>query len=494
MKKLLFGLLFLTGAVCFAAMGTINNNTGSVVIGEVDAVGPADIDEAASGGPLRLGAEYEVLGSLSTVDTAGDIQGLKSTNAGVLLMNQSDGTNVMPTMDAVARAGYCSITDGTNTLPTMDAQARPGFVTLTDGASEVDVIGTINSVKTDLSSVAGIVTSTSSGNKDTGTQRVAIATDDINMAAIKTAVEIIDNPVAVLGTATYTEATTSGGIIGAVRNDTLATLANTDNEVAPLQVNEDGALYVKDVGGASVLPATHRGGVAQDFAVAFTSNVTVTCSGAPFTVDDANGFISYIYYRPTGGSWQAPIINGISGASITSATNVITIAGAGTPFAASDEYLVGIVYQEKGYDSSLDVKKVVEQAPLWARYTSLESYTTFAADDATFDEGTVIDVQGYNTLNLYYSKSASDADNSYLKVVCLESAASAVDYQEVSIGSPAGGVTVITQNVYERDKAALVEMLSIPTLGCPFIRLDQAKVTDTGTDSTFTTKISKSYL
>jgi len=67
-----------------------------------------------------------------------------------------------------------------------------------------------------------------------------------------TALQLIDNPVKVLGTATYTEGGTSGNVIGVVRNDTLATLVNTDNEIAPLQVNSDGALYAEI---SSALPA-----------------------------------------------------------------------------------------------------------------------------------------------------------------------------------------------------------------------------------------------
>lgn len=67
-----------------------------------------------------------------------------------------------------------------------------------------------------------------------------------------TALQLIDNTVAVLGTATYSEATTSGNVIGVVRNDTLAALADTDNEIAPLQVNASGALYVEV---SSALPA-----------------------------------------------------------------------------------------------------------------------------------------------------------------------------------------------------------------------------------------------
>ena len=48
---------------------------------------------------------------------------------------------------------------------------------------------------------------------------------------------------ATLGTTTYSETATKGITVGVVRNDTLAALAGTDNEIAPLQVNKSGALY-----------------------------------------------------------------------------------------------------------------------------------------------------------------------------------------------------------------------------------------------------------
>jgi hypothetical protein len=68
-----------------------------------------------------------------------------------------------------------------------------------------------------------------------------------------TALQLIDDPVVVLGTATYTETTTSGNVIGVVRNDALAALAGTDNEIAPLQVNASGALYAVLSAGAAVV-------------------------------------------------------------------------------------------------------------------------------------------------------------------------------------------------------------------------------------------------
>ena len=75
---------------------------------------------------------------------------------------------------------------------------------------------------------------------------------EASAASALTALQLIDNPVAVLGTATYTEAATSGYIIGAVRRDADTTLVNTTNEIAPLQVDANGYLKVEvfDGGGS----------------------------------------------------------------------------------------------------------------------------------------------------------------------------------------------------------------------------------------------------
>lgn len=59
------------------------------------------------------------------------------------------------------------------------------------------------------------------------------------------------------------------------------------------------------------------------------------------------------------------------------------------------------------------------------------------------------------------------------------------------MGSPVGGVTQLTSNVYEIDKAVGVNYKTFNVEGMNFCRIDVAKATDTGTDATFTTLISK---
>jgi hypothetical protein len=75
---------------------------------------------------------------------------------------------------------------------------------------------------------------------------------ETNSTAIKTGVELIDDSVAVLGTATYTEAATKGIVIGAVRRDADTTLVNTTNEIAPLQVDANGYLKVEAFSGQTL--------------------------------------------------------------------------------------------------------------------------------------------------------------------------------------------------------------------------------------------------
>lgn len=79
--------------------------------------------------------------------------------------------------------------------------------------------------------------------------------------AALTALELIDNPVAVLGTDVYAEATSSGMVMGAVRRDADTTLVDTTNEIAPLQVDANGRLKVEAFSGET-LPV--GGDVAHD--------------------------------------------------------------------------------------------------------------------------------------------------------------------------------------------------------------------------------------
>ena len=110
--------------------------------------------------------------------------------------------------------------------------AITGFGT---AANQTTIIGHIDGIETLLTTIEGDTT------------------------AIQTAVQLLDDTVATLGTDTYTEATTKGITIGAVRRDANTSLANTTNEITPLQVNATGELKVAQIAalptGANVIGA-----------------------------------------------------------------------------------------------------------------------------------------------------------------------------------------------------------------------------------------------
>jgi len=109
-------------------------------------------------------------------------------------------------------------------------------------------------------------------------------------SAIQTAVQLLDDTVATLGTDTYTEATTKGLVIGAIRRDANTSLANTTNEVAPLQVNATGELKVAQI---AALPAgTNNIGDVDVLTLPTLANVTTVATLTNITnwgniVDDA---------------------------------------------------------------------------------------------------------------------------------------------------------------------------------------------------------------
>ena len=230
----------------------------------------------------------------------------------------------------------------------------------------------------------------------------------------------------------------------------------------------------------------------------YTSNVTITLSDVNFTPVDVQ--VKYVIVNPTSPA-TAIYIDGVNGVSLTIASNVVTITGAGTPLVNTDTYEVGLLTKNIGDDIALDLKKTEEQAPINEKQTDPEAYTTLTAVDVNFVEGAVISTYGFSLLNYAFSKTASDADDSYLKINYLN-AAGTVDHQEtilgttsiVTIGGIETGVTPIRPHVYTIDKAADVDIVSFPTKGYPYMRIDIAKVTDAGDNSTFTGEVNKSYL
>ena len=141
---------------------------------------------------------------------------------------------------------------GTNNIGDVDVLTMPAITgTVTATAQPGVDIGDVT-----INNAAGVsaVNIQDGGNSITvdGAVTTSGTVTEANSAAILTSTQLLDDTVATLGTTTYTETTTKGNIVGVVRRDADTTLVNTDNEVAPLQVNAGGQLKTAVI--ASALP------------------------------------------------------------------------------------------------------------------------------------------------------------------------------------------------------------------------------------------------
>jgi len=129
---------------------------------------------------------------------------------------------------------YCNtVKDGSGTsyVPLVDA----------DGHLQIDILSGTVSLPSGASTLA-----------EQQTQTTHLATIAGDTTDIEAAIELLDDTVTVLGTDTYTEATSKGLVIGAVRRDADTTLVNTTNEFAPLQVDANGRLKVEVFSGETL--------------------------------------------------------------------------------------------------------------------------------------------------------------------------------------------------------------------------------------------------
>lgn len=172
--------------------------------------------------------------------------------------------------DATAATLTAKSTDtGSVHVPHVNVDTLPAVTGTVDlGATDNAVL---DAIEADTTTIAGAVSGTemqvdvltmptvtvTATNLDVQSGGADLATTT-QAGAIQTAVELIDNAAVVLGTATYTEATSTGLAAGAVRRDADTTLVNTTNEWGPLQMDANGRLKVEAFSGET-LPVSFTG-------------------------------------------------------------------------------------------------------------------------------------------------------------------------------------------------------------------------------------------
>lgn len=266
------------------------------ISGATTAVGVAIVD--GSGNQITSfggGTQYtegdtdaSITGTVSMMEVAANtLQPIQGTVADGLLVNL--GANNDVTVSGVATAanqttmiGHVDGIEGL--LTTIDADTGniatevAGLLTDTElRATPVPVSGTVtanlsatdnavlDAIEADTTTIAGAVSGTemqvdvltmptvtvTATNLDVQSGGADLATST-QAGAIQTSVELIDDTVKVLGTDTYTEATSKGLTISAVRRDADTTLVNTTNEFTPLQVDANGRLKVEAFSGETL--------------------------------------------------------------------------------------------------------------------------------------------------------------------------------------------------------------------------------------------------
>ena len=114
------------------------------------------------------------------------------------------------------------------------------------------------------------------GDAGAATQRVSISTDDVNLAALKTALESL-----ALAEDGHHYAGEKGVLSLVVRNDILAALAGSDGDRSPLQVDENGALYtVLDRRGLISVSGTQATAASTQIIAAPGANKAIYVEGA----------------------------------------------------------------------------------------------------------------------------------------------------------------------------------------------------------------------
>lgn len=232
-SKLAFGALNTATLVTTSAPLPVDIRAENAVVSVDDNAGSLTIDNAAlsvTGGgveasALRVTIASDSTGVVSIDDNGGSIT-IDNTNIDNLHSEDFDtgvGTDTTSAVGiAVPASGGAAVVPG---------DATAGLKVDLGADNDVTVTGTVTV-------------------DNAGTFAVQVDGDAL------TALQLIDDPVATLGTTTYTEASTKGMILGVVRNDALAALADTDNEIAPLQVNASGALYIQEGAALDVSAAT----------------------------------------------------------------------------------------------------------------------------------------------------------------------------------------------------------------------------------------------
>jgi len=279
------------------AMGVYESTPTNVTDGDLGVVGittgrrmktSATIDAALPAGTNNIG---DVDVASSALPTGASTSANQSTIIGHL-----DGVEGLLTTIDADTSNLSVVGGGTEAaaIRVTIANNSTGVLSVDDNGGSLTIDGTVDLGATDNAVLDAIAASVAAIDTDTTTIIGHVDGLETSNSAIQTSVQLIDDTVQVLGTDTYTEASSKGITLGAVRRDADTTLANTTNEFAPLQVDANGRLKVEAFSGetlpVSLASTTVTGTVAVTQSGTW-DEVGINDSGNSITVDNGGTFV-----------------------------------------------------------------------------------------------------------------------------------------------------------------------------------------------------------
>ena len=232
-----------------------------------------------------------------------------------------------------------------------------------------------------------------------------------------------------------------------------------------------------------------------DFSVEYTSSISLTCSGAPVTIDSENVFIRGIFVRNSS-NIITKYVNGNNGVSIYATSDIIYIIGAGTPFANTDlTYTVICDSSKQGFDPTIDAFKYTRLDPDWNRYTDVEGLVTSAQNVSASwaDFGAEIDVRTYTNLIVWLTITHNNSVDNRIKALVKHTYAGTDEYELPIKTVNASAINVLT-GYYEFDSDVTQKVaVSFDVKNVPYVQLQIQCGTVGATADTFVAYITKMY-
>ena len=224
--------------------------------------------------------------------------------------------------------------------------------------------------------------------------------------------------------ADYTPSNSTITMVGSRITVAEAAFTNTDSFIIFTTVARSTA------GGGSVSADFKIG--SWDGSVTYASSTTLTLAGAHPTIN-YNSQLVYIRRVDSTNDTADLYVNGQNGVALEVAGGVLTINGVGTPFAATDDYEVGINATPVGNDLDLDLIKTGEQNPNYAHYTDPSGDLVTDADvgdqqGSWTDQGAEIPCASYNSMRVWVDYTANDSQDVRLRVLAKHESGGSEEY------------------------------------------------------------------